>query len=39
MEKGMDKAARLMMERGTPLKEVAETLGLPVDRLQILKPH
>jgi predicted transposase YdaD len=38
-EKGMEKAARSMLARGTPLKEVAETLGLAVDRVQKLKPH
>jgi hypothetical protein len=39
IEKGMEKAAYSMLARGTSLQEVAETLSLPVDRLQQLKPH
>ena len=39
IEKGLEKAARSMMARGTPLLEVAETLGLPTERLQQLQPH
>ena len=38
-EKGLEKAARSMLARGTPLQEVVETLGLPAERLQQLQPH
>ena len=39
IEEGLKKAASSMLARGTPLQEVAETLELPVDMLQQLKPH
>jgi predicted transposase YdaD len=39
IEEGLDKAARLMLARGTSAQEVAETLGLPAERLQQLQPH
>ena len=39
IEEGLEKAAYLMMARGMPLLEVAETLGLPAERLQQLQPH
>ena len=38
-EIGLEIVARSMMARGTPLLEVAETLGLPTERLQQLQPH
>jgi len=39
LKNGLEKAAYMMMARGIPLLEVAETLGLPAERLQQVQPH